>query len=292
MSIGQQRTMPSMMRFWCDQFGHERLSAITPDTIYDALDALKTQTNRAGQPISQATIRKYLSGLGSVYRFAIARRLVTASPLVTVTKPAADDERVRFLSKKELASLLAAVDESRTPELPIAVRMAIYTGLRKSELFGLTWERINLSSKPRMYQKDGLPFNIPPHSILVEFSKSGHPRTVPIAAPALEPLREWGKVRPLDASTLLFPSRETPSKPLDIRKPWETALRRAGIENFRWHDLRHTFASWLMMTGTSHIEIARLTGHRDLKSLIRYSHLDPKHAADIVGKLADSLGEQ
>jgi integrase len=288
-SPGQQKTMPSMLRFWCEEIGHLRLKSITDETIDDAIAALKEKPTHKERPVSPSTIRKYLSCLGSVYKFARANKLVTKSPLEEVAKPSANDDRVRFLNKEEMATLLTAIDQSRTPELPVAVRLAIHTGLRKAELMGLQWGRVNLRDKPKPYKGAITQFNIPPHHILVEDTKNGEPRFVPMATPALVALKEWGKVVPINTNALVFPSRETASKPLDIRKPWETALKKSGITNFRWHDLRHTFASHMVMTGANHIEIARLTGHKDMKSLQRYSHLSPEHAAHLVNKMAENL---
>lgn len=297
LSPGQQRTAPGVLAFWSGELGHRRLKKITPEVIEDAVDTLRMRRKivKAGQElkdlgtIASSTVRKYLSILGTLFKFAVKKRLLRTSPMREVHKPAADDERARYLSQEEITTLLETADQSETKELSIAVRLAMFTGLRKAELFGLTWERVNLKDAPILYQGNGKPFAIPPRHILVEFTKNGHPRTVPIAGPALEALKAWGKVRPLDGTALIFPSRETPTKPLDIRTPWTTTLRRAGITDFRWHDLRHTFASWLMMTGASHIEIAKLTGHRDIKSLMRYSHLAPEHASGLVDGLVEKL---
>ncbi len=76
---------------------------------------------------------------------------------------------------------------------------------------------------------------------------------------------------------------------LGLRRPWETALRRAGIEGIRWHDLRHTFASLMLKSGASHIELAKLTGHKDLKSLMRYAHISPEHSSGLVTKMLDTI---
>jgi integrase len=295
LSPGQQRTVPGVLRFWCEQFGHLRLKQITADEIEEATEQLRCRRklSSAGNdlgPVKLATVRKYLSILGTIFRYAVKTRLLRVSPLRGVHKPTVDDERTRYLSQQEVAALLEAVDRSNTLELPVAVRLALFTGLRKSELFGLTWERVNLKNIPALYHRNGKPFAIPPRHALVEFTKNKQPRLVPLAGPALEALSEWGKVRPIDSHTLVFPSRENPTKPIDIRTPWSTALRRAGIDSFRWHDLRHTFASWVMMSGAGHLELAKLVGHRDLKSVMRYSHLAPEHAAGIVESLAAVFG--
>lgn len=295
MSANQRRIIPAALKVWGEHLDHLRLKDLQPEILDEARDQLATRRkrSRAGTDlgeISTSTLRKYLSILGSVFRFAVRKRILRTNPLREVHKPPPDDERVRFLSEAELTALLAAVDASETPELGVAVRLAAFTGMRKTELFGLRWERINLKDENIVFHENGHPFVIPPKHALLAITKNGDARLVPISGPALDALRAWGKVRPLDGKALVFPSRETAKKPLDVRTPWATALRRAGIQDFRWHDLRHTFASWLMMSGASHIEVAKLTGHRDLKSVLRYSHLAPDHATDLVDRMAARLG--
>ena len=101
---------------------------------------------------------------------------------------------------------------------------------------------------------------------------------------ALELLRERSKVRRIDTE-LVFPGRIDPSKPVDLRSPFETALKRAGIEDFRWHDLRHSAASYLAMNGASLAEIAEVLGHKTLAMVKRYTHLSEAHTAGVVERM-------
>lgn len=291
-SATQQKVMPGKVKFWLDAFGYVLLRELTPELIDDAVEQLKqkriisTAGNDHGQ-ISPSTVRKYLSDLGTVFKYAVTKRFIRETPMRQVHgKPEANDERVRILTDDERIRLLAACDISQTPELPVAVRLALNTGLRKSELFGLTQDRVNITDRAKRYQSDGLPFVIPPRHILVEITKNGHPRLMPLNEDAADALAGWMRTQPIDAKALVFPSRETPRKPLDIDRPWETALRRAEITDFRWHDMRHCFASELIMSGASVAQVAKLTGHRDLKSLMRYSHLSPEHSHELVARIS------
>jgi integrase len=291
-SATQQKVMPGKVKFWLDAFGYVLLRELTPELIDDAVEQLKqkriisTAGNDHGQ-ISPSTVRKYLSDLGTVFKYAVTKRFIRETPMRQVHgKPEANDERVRILTDDERIRLLAACDISQTPELPVTVRLALNTGLRKSELFGLTQDRVNITDRAKRYQADGLPFVIPPRHILVEITKNGHPRLMPLNDEAADALASWMRTQPIDAKALVFPSRETPRKPLDIDRPWETALRRAEITDFRWHDMRHCFASELIMSGASVAQVAKLTGHRDLKSLMRYSHLSPEHSHELVARIS------
>lgn len=292
LSATQQKVMPGKMKFWLDAFGYVLLRELTPELIDDAVERLKhkritsTAGNDHGQ-ISPSTVRKYLSDLGTVFKYAVTKRFIRETPMRQIHgKPEANDERVRILSDDERVCLLAACDLSQTPELPATVRLALNTGLRKSELFGLTQDRVNTTDRAKRYQAAGLPFVIPPRHILVEITKNGHPRLMPLNDDASEALANWMRAQPIDPKALIFPSRETPRKPLDIDRPWQTALRRAEIDDFRWHDMRHCFASELIMSGASVAQVAKLTGHRDLKSLMRYSHLSPEHSHELVARIS------
>ena len=160
---------------------------------------------------------------------------VENNPLAKVTKPKEPRGRVRFLDDDERERLLAACRESASPDLYPAVILALSTGARAQEVLGLRWPDVDLARRVATLHE----------------TKNGERRVLPLAGPALELLRERAKVRRLDTD-LVFPGRARrnkpgeppkPPAPVDLRAPFETALKRAGIADFRWHDLRHTAAS-------------------------------------------------
>jgi integrase len=112
--------------------------------------------------------------------------------------------------------------------------LALATGMRQGELMGLQWQDVNL--------KDGY--------LILHETKNGERRRVSLSGLALELLSNHAKVRRLDTQ-LLFPSLKEANKPIDLRTPWETVLKRADINDFHWHDLRHCTASYLAMNGAS-----------------------------------------
>jgi integrase len=100
-------------------------------------------------------------------------------------------------------------------------------------------------------------------------------RSIPVVGRRLEILLEWGRARRLDTD-LVFPGKN-PKNPVLFEKSWRTALKSAGIEDFRFHDLRHSAASYLAMSGVPIRTIAEILGHKTLGMVQRYSHLNPEH---------------
>jgi len=119
-------------------------------------------------------------------------------------------------------------------------------------------------------------------------TKNGERRVVPVVGKALELLKDHAKVKRSDTS-LLFPSKVDSQKPMDLRAPWKAALTKAGIEDFRFHDLRHSAASYLAMNGASLAEIAEVLGHKTLQMVKRYAHLSEAHTAGVVERMNKSI---
>jgi len=296
MSPNQRRVMPIAFRHWGEHLGHMRLIDISADRIDEATEKLakRRKTSAAGNDLGQvslSTVRRDLSTLGSVFKWASKKRIIKASPMREVAKPEVHDARERYLTDDELHRLLGACDQSECPELGLAVRLALFTGMRQSDVMGLQWGRVNLGDLPTTHTDDTKRmFTIPPRHALVTVTKNGYPHLAPLEGIAFDMLKSWSiKHRTLDGNRLVFPGRHNSYQPLDLRTPWKTALRRAGVEGFRWHDLRHSFASMMLKTGVSHIELAKLTGHRDIKSLMRYVHIAPEHSSGLVAKMQDTI---
>jgi integrase len=114
---------------------------------------------------------------------------------------------------------------------------------------------------------------------------------VPLVGDALTLLKERAKVRNIKDDRIFPPTgKAEKADHIDLRAPWETALRSAGIADFHWHDLRHTAASYLAMSGVSLVEIAKVLGHRTLAMVARYSHLSDGHIVATGEKLAARMG--
>ena len=127
--------------------------------------------------------------------------------------------------------------------------------------------------------------------ITLEKTKNGETRSIPVVGEAFTLLEKRAKVRNLKDDRL-FPPTENAKKAqnINLRQPWEAALKKAAIADFHWHDLRHTAASYLAMSGVSLVEIAKLLGHRTMQMVARYSHLSDGHIVATGEKLAARLG--
>jgi integrase len=216
-----------------------------------------------------STFNHYRSLMSLSYRLGILNRKVTTNPARSVTHRREDNNRVRFLTVEEenrIREVIEAKWASHMPELDLAIN----TGLRKGSQYGLTWDMVDW---------DGRMLNIPR-------TKNEEPIHVPLNAAAIAALRivhDRG-----DGRGRVFQSAKT-GGPLENGRHWfDDALIEAEIKNFRWHDLRHTFASRLRMKGAPLEDIADLLGHKSLTMTRRYAHLGPNKLHAVVSLLAPS----
>lgn len=257
--------------WWARELGDHVLADLTPARITEARERLALAPMTGGRLRSDATINRYLAALSTVLATAAKSWVwIETSPMRRVEKRKEPRGRVRFLSEEERIRLLAACQDH--PDLYAAVMLAVTTGARRMEIMSLSWGQVDLSRRV----------------ILLEDAKNGERHPLPIVGPALDILRERAKVRRLDTD-LLFPGRIHPKQPVDLRTPWETALKRAGIENFHWHDLRHTTASYLAMNGAGLQEIAAILGHKTLQMVKRYAYLSHEHVAGVMENMAGKI---
>lgn len=259
--------------WWKKEIGSNLLADVTPALIAEQRDKLlREPIEKKGTLRSPSTVVRYLAALSHVFSTAMKEwGWIDDSPMRKVTKPKEPRGRVRFLSDEERSALLGACKESTNPYLYTVVVLALSSGMRQAEIMTLRWSDVDLQRG----------------RIVLHETKNGERRLVPVAGHALQLLRELDRVRRID-TTLLFPS-EDPSKPIDLRFPWEKALQAAGIEDFRFHDLRHSAASALAMNGASLAEIAEVLGHKTLSMVKRYAHLSESHTAGVVERMNERI---
>lgn len=262
----------AQLLWWKKQIGNYRLSDVTGPLIVEQRDKLGLGITRTGNHRSPATVVRYCAALG--HAFSVATRewgWLNDSPMRKISKPSEPRGRVRFLSEEERLRLLSVCKASPHPHLYSAVVLSLSTGMRKSELINLRWSDCDMQRK----------------KILLDQTKNGDRRTVHVAGLAWELLQDLEKKRRID-SFLLFPGKD-PKKPACLRAAWEKCLEIAGIENFRWHDLRHSCASYLAMNGATLTEIAEILGHRCIAVSRKYSHLCETHTAGVVAQMNEKI---
>ncbi|MEO5631444.1 MAG: site-specific integrase [Nitrospiraceae bacterium] len=238
-------------KWWTDRLDGKALHAVTPALLDQAMADL------AAKHYAPQTIVHYLKFLRHVFRWAIGRSLIEKSPFASVKLPTVRAGKTRFLSIEEETKLCQAIGQP----YDAWVRLAILTGLRKSEQFGLRWADIDLER--------GL--------ITLPDTKSGAVQYVHLMEEAKAIL---SRLIPGNTSVWVFPS-ENPETHLDpdnfYGRLYLPALEGATLEGVTWHTLRHTFASRLAMNGQSPSTIAALLRHSGTDLVARYAHLSPTH---------------
>ncbi len=267
-----QKKQTGQLNWWKEQIGDYALAEITPALIAEQRDNLFQGQTVRKKPRSSATAVRYLAALSHVFTIAIREwGWLENNPVSRVTKPKEPRGRVRFLDDKERENLLKAAKESQNPYLYLVIVLCLSTGARRMEILGLKWQNVDLDR--------GV--------ITLHETKNNERRVLPITGHALELMKEHAKVRHIKTD-LVFPAHNL-KKPMDIRTPWETALKKAGIEDFRFHDLRHSAASYLAMNGASLAEIAEVLGHKTLAMVKRYAHLSEAHTAKVVARMNERI---
>ena len=210
------------------------------------------------QHVSTTTVKKELQLIS--HALDIGRRewgLNLKNVAADVSKPVEPKGRDRRLEVGEEQSLFNAANHSQNIWLAPLVDVAIETAMRRGELLSIEWSDVNLDRR----------------TIHLENTKNGSPRTVPLSTRALEILNTM----PRDISGRVFPIHKQA-----LRGLWLRACKRANIENLHFHDLRHEATSRFFEKGLNVMEVAAITGHKDLRMLQRYTHL---RAEDLAKKL-------
>ena len=257
------------LKWWAKQIGDMLLSDLTSSLISEQRDLLCERVTIRKTKISNARVNRYMAALSTAISTAVKEwEWMEDNPLRKIPKLKEPRGRVRYLSDEERELLLTACRDSHNTDLYLTVILAMSTGGRQAEIWGLTWKCVDL--------KNGF--------ITFMETKNDEPRSVPLAGHAFELMMERSKVPRIDTD-LVFPSPKNPQNHFDFRSPFLKALKEAQIANFRWHDLRHCAASYLVMAGVDMRTVAEILGHKTLQMTQRYTHLSPDHLKDAVTKM-------
>ena len=249
--------------FWKKALGHRAIADVQASDIERALTKLRKSGRGAG------TSNRYRTFAQRIFSIAVEECQVDVNPVVRVKRTKEPPGRTRILAPDEERRLMAALD--RDPVAKARVTLALHTGMRQGEQWAARWEDIAL---------DGGQLYIPR-------TKSGVPRWVPLNAVARAALGFLRSARGL--SELICPGDAAHFQ----RRVFVPTCARAGLANLHWHDLRHTFASRLVMAGVDLHSVQKLMGHSTITMTMRYSHLTPGHLRDAVAALEQrSTGER
>lgn len=266
-----QKDQTKQLQCWSDNIGYLSLADVTPAIIAEQRDKLAQGKTPRGDR-TNATVNRYLAILSHLFTVSVKEwGWSHENPVLKVTRLKEPRGRVRFLSDDERARLLEACKKSESAYLYTVVVLALSTGARKMEILGLKWQDVDIAR--------GV--------ITLHETKNGERRVLALTSLALELMKQYTKIRMLHCD-FVFPSHSL-NKPVDITTPWETALKRAEIKDFRFHDLRHSAASYLAMDGASLAEIAEILGHKTLSMVKRYSHLSEAHTSKVVARMNEKI---
>jgi integrase len=232
---------------------------------FTVLDIENMQTDIIKQVLSVAYANRLTAILKRMFTKALEWELINDDVIKTIKKVKllkGEIKRLRYLSYDEQERLINVCSEYLKP----IVITALNTGMRKSEILHLTWGRVDLKNKV----------------ILLDITKNGERREIPINDTLYQVLS--GIIRNIKIAYVFY-NPETLKPYYDIKKSWQTALKRAHILDFRFHDLRHTFASSLVMAGVDLATVQKLLGHKTINMTLRYAHLSNIHLKDAVNKL-------
>lgn len=242
-----------------------------PDVTPDVLRAWKGRLNLRHKP---ATVYRYMMFLSAALRYGVECGWLLEDPLRRIRKPSPGRGHVRFLTTPERQRLLLACRMSRQVLLYPVVVLALATGGRKEELRGLRWPEVDFGQGVVRFLK----------------TKTHEPRSVPLLGEARTLLEQLAqRRRPSDVWVFARPDGR---QPVEIDSAWRTARALADIAPCRFHDLRHTFASYCAMSGASLRTIADLLGHAKITQTMVYTHLLKSHTRGAVEEMLLWLGQE
>ncbi len=294
MDIDDKKEIPTLGELWakylpwakenkktwqCDQYNYEthlapRFAKKHLDSI-SSLDVermkleMKKGTSKQGKPYATATIKHQLVLLKRLYSLAKRWGLFGGeNPMDRVEIPKLDNQRTEFLTDEESDRLMKTLDFWPCRESAAFVKFTLFTGLRRSELFKLTWDDIDFERGMITLQKP----------------KGGKTQTIPVSSQAIGVLKGLKPTSPY-----VFPGKKGAQR-TDFKGPWRRIRQVAGLpDNFRFHGLRHHFASTLVSNGVDLCVVQALLTHKDSRTTQRYAHLSPGAMRDAALKSGDLL---
>lgn len=260
------------LEWWRQHIGTEALNGVTRRRVLALRRHLAQEKSGTGRRRSPATVNRYMAALSGLFSWAQQHEHLDIHPMKGITLLPEGSARLRCLSQSEKQALIAACRETGGLRLQALVVLGLSTGARRGEILRLRWS--DLDSRERQ--------------IVIRGSGRLRQRTLPVPPSVMALLGKLAKVRRIDGNLIFADSHGQVRFP---RAAWKAALESAGIEDFRFHDLRHSAAAYLAKNGASLPEIAQILGTRTLQGVRRYAPLTQSHTPAVIGRMHDDLFE-
>lgn len=273
LSTSRDQMLPARVNYWVARLGDNPLAEITPEDIDAILAELETVPAANGRLRSGPTCNRYRMAMQALIKYARQKRLLPRgwpSPFADIPQHKENPGRVRFLSEDEEKRLMVAARLQTWVLLPLLIRLAIVTGLRRGALLGLRWGDVILDAAD-------------PH-LVVARTKNGDEHHSPLTPDLVSEFERMHRIG-ARADDLIFTGKYT-NQPHNFRHGFLQACLEAGLgRDVTFHTLRHTSCSRLAAAGKDILEIATHAGHRSLTMTRRYSHLSIKGRAKTINEV-------
>lgn len=273
--------------YWTRHLQHNRSGKATQERIASAwkpfldadLEMLKHQklmdhrSMRLRSGIQASTLNRDRTALMALLNHAVEDGLIPENPVANFKRLKLDqDERVRYLSPNERARFMAALEHAEE-YFQVMVKLALLSGMRRGELLRLTWPNVDLRREEIV--------------IRAQTAKSAKKRVIPLPSSAVKLMREWkGKQAITDMEQHVFLNPSTRRPYTGVKRQWQKLVDYSEIENFRFHDCRHDYASRLVEAGIDLYRVKELLGHSSIEQTQRYAHLSDEAKRAAVEVLA------
>lgn len=247
------------IEYWRQHLGHLTIGQITADNILGGLPTHRTYRHKGPTPLKPATKNRYLATIRTMLNMCATWGWIAKAPHLPAMKE--PKRRIRWITPAEAQSLIAAIPQQWLRD---ACVLGFATGMREDELYGLEWPQINMSNRSAWVEG--------------EQAKSGRARAIPLNDDAIAVLKQIGPKK----KGFVLTRNEKRINGGDDRM-FAKACADAGIKNFRFHDIRHTWASWHAQAGTPLLVLQKLGGWETLAMVMKYAHLAPSHLASHAG---------
>lgn len=272
-NLDAEHTKP-VLKWWKDEYGYVTLDKLKPEDFIEAKGKIAKRKNRHGEPLSGATINRYLAAASAVCKWGWKElRWLQENPVLSISKMSESVGSGRKLSDDERKALLAACRADHDLNIECCVVLALATGLRQANIRLLKWEDVDFTN----------------WTLAIRKTKNGDARTVPVVGIAQRTLQAHYDRDPTKEGWVFKGYRN--AAPWSLHSAWQRVRANAGLVGFRFHDLRHTVGRALTKQGASLGQVADALGHKTLAMAWRYSRQEAEEVRSTLASIADKLGD-